>query len=72
MNNEPFNDTDAAFSLAYAIIMLNMDQHNTNAKRLNVPMTSEDFAKNLRGCNGAKEKGDFDQDMLAAVYNAIK
>lgn len=69
MNNEPFSDTDAAFSLAYAIIMLNMDQHNYNAKRLNIPMTAEDFQKNLRGVNG---KGDFDSDMLAAIYNAIK
>lgn len=69
MNGKPFADTDAAFSLAYAIIMLNMDQHNYNAKRLNIPMTAEDFTKNLRGVNG---KGDFDQDMLVEVFNAIK
>lgn len=68
-NNEPFANTDAAFSLAYAIIMLNMDQHNSNAKRLNVPMTLEDFLKNLRGLDGGK---DFDQEMLANVYNSIK
>lgn len=49
--------------------MLNMDQHNSNAKRLNVPMTEEDFLKNLRGLNGG---GDFDQDMLAKIFNAIK
>lgn len=69
MNNEPFADTDAAFSLSYAIIMLNVDQHNNNAKRLNIPMTAEDFAKNLRGVNG---KAHFDQDMLVAIFNAIK
>ncbi|XP_004522896.1 Golgi-specific brefeldin A-resistance guanine nucleotide exchange factor 1 isoform X1 [Ceratitis capitata] len=68
-NNEPFANTDAAFSLAYAIIMLNMDQHNSNAKRLNVPMTQEDFLKNLRGLNGGI---DFDQEMLSTVFNAIK
>ncbi|XP_017476492.1 PREDICTED: Golgi-specific brefeldin A-resistance guanine nucleotide exchange factor 1 isoform X1 [Rhagoletis zephyria] len=68
-NNEPFANTDAAFSLAYAIIMLNMDQHNSNAKRLNVPMTQEDFLKNLRGLNGGV---DFDQEMLSNVFNAIK
>ncbi|XP_055384486.1 Golgi-specific brefeldin A-resistance guanine nucleotide exchange factor 1 isoform X2 [Condylostylus longicornis] len=68
-NDEPFANTDAAFRLAYAIIMLNMDQHNYNAKRLNVPMTSEDFCKNLRGLNGNK---DFDQDMLLNIFNAIK
>lgn len=69
MNNEPFADTDSAFSLAYAIIMLNMDQHNSNAKKLNIPMSAEDFTKNLRGVNG---KGDFDPDMLIAIFDAIK
>ncbi|XP_055916324.1 Golgi-specific brefeldin A-resistance guanine nucleotide exchange factor 1 [Eupeodes corollae] len=68
-NNEPFANTDAAFSLAYAIIMLNMDQHNLNAKRLNVPMTPDDFFKNLRGLDGGK---DFDQEMLAKVFSSIK
>ncbi|XP_017837578.1 Golgi-specific brefeldin A-resistance guanine nucleotide exchange factor 1 isoform X2 [Drosophila busckii] len=68
-NAQPFVNTDAAFRLAYAIIMLNMDQHNSNAKRLNVPMTLEDFTKNLRGLNGGN---DFDQEMLAQVFNAIK
>lgn len=68
-NNEPFHNTDAAFRLAYAIIMLNMDQHNHNAKKLNVPMTPEDFTKNLRGLNGST---DFDPEMLGEVFNAIK
>ncbi|KAH8386199.1 hypothetical protein KR200_001021 [Drosophila serrata] len=68
-NKEPFANVDAAFRLAYAIIMLNMDQHNSNAKRLNIPMTLEDFTKNLRGLNGGE---DFDQEMLAQVFNAIK
>ncbi|XP_058825554.1 Golgi-specific brefeldin A-resistance guanine nucleotide exchange factor 1 isoform X2 [Topomyia yanbarensis] len=68
-NNEPFANTDAAFRLAYAVIMLNMDQHNYNAKRLNVPMTAEDFLKNLRGLNG---NSDFDQDMLVNVYHSIR
>lgn len=49
--------------------MLNMDQHNYNAKRLNIPMTAEDFQKNLRGLNG---NADFDPDMLLAVFNGIK
>nr|XP_049703696.1 Golgi-specific brefeldin A-resistance guanine nucleotide exchange factor 1 isoform X1 [Helicoverpa armigera]XP_049703700.1 Golgi-specific brefeldin A-resistance guanine nucleotide exchange factor 1 isoform X2 [Helicoverpa armigera]XP_049703701.1 Golgi-specific brefeldin A-resistance guanine nucleotide exchange factor 1 isoform X3 [Helicoverpa armigera] len=68
-NGEPFANTDAAFRLAYAVIMLNMDQHNHTAKKLNVPMTVEDFVKNLRGCNGS---GDFDQPMLEAVFHSIK
>lgn len=68
-NNEPFANTDSAFRLAYAIIMLNMDQHNHNAKRLNIPMTAEDFMKNLRGLNGT---GDFDQEMLSNIYSRIR
>jgi len=68
-NNEPFANTDAAFRLAYAIIMLNMDQHNHNAKKLNIPMTVDDFVKNLRGLNG---NSDFEPEMLREVFNAIK
>lgn len=49
--------------------MLNMDQHNYNAKRLNIPMTAEDFVKNLRGLNG---NADFDQEMLHGIFNGIK
>lgn len=41
MNGEPFVNVDAAFTLAYAVIMLNTDQHNNNAKKQNVPMTCE-------------------------------
>ena len=32
-NDEPFGNSDAAFTLAYAVIMLNVDQHNQNVKR---------------------------------------
>lgn len=68
-NNEPFVNTDAAFQLAYSIIMLNVDQHNQNAKKQQVPMTVEDFKKNLRGLNGNSE---FDPEMLKEVFYAIK
>ncbi|XP_058806216.1 Golgi-specific brefeldin A-resistance guanine nucleotide exchange factor 1-like [Phymastichus coffea] len=68
-NNRPFASADAAFTLAYAIIMLNVDQHNHNVKRQNIPMTAEDFKKNLKRVNGGE---DFDQDMLDEIYNAIK
>ena len=40
-NGEPFANVDAAFTLAYAVIMLNVDQHNKNAKKQNIPMTVE-------------------------------
>ncbi|XP_039609053.1 Golgi-specific brefeldin A-resistance guanine nucleotide exchange factor 1 isoform X2 [Polypterus senegalus] len=68
-NGYPFASNDAGFSLAYAVIMLNTDQHNHNVRKQNVPMTVEEFKKNLKGVNGSK---DFDQDMLEDIYNAIK
>ncbi|XP_022240117.1 Golgi-specific brefeldin A-resistance guanine nucleotide exchange factor 1-like isoform X2 [Limulus polyphemus] len=68
-NREPFANSDAAFTLAYAIIMLNVDQHNHNVKKQNIPMTSEDFKKNLKNVNGGQ---DFDEEMLEDVYTAIK
>ncbi|XP_046405240.1 Golgi-specific brefeldin A-resistance guanine nucleotide exchange factor 1 isoform X2 [Ischnura elegans] len=68
-NGKPFVHSDAAFTLAYAVIMLNVDQHNYNAKKQSIPMTSEDFMKNLKGVNGGK---DFEKEMLEDIYNAIK
>ncbi|XP_078316966.1 Golgi-specific brefeldin A-resistance guanine nucleotide exchange factor 1-like isoform X2 [Crassostrea virginica] len=68
-NAEPFANVDAAFTLTYAIIMLNVDQHNHNAKKQNIPMTVAEFKKNLTKCNGGAA---FDQDMLEEIYNAIK
>ncbi|XP_061196225.1 Golgi-specific brefeldin A-resistance guanine nucleotide exchange factor 1-like isoform X2 [Saccostrea echinata] len=68
-NGEPFANADAAFTLTYAIIMLNVDQHNHNAKKQNIPMTGAEFKKNLKKCNGG---ADFDQDMLEEIYVAIK
>ena len=41
MNSEPFEDCDAGFTLSYAVLMLNTDQHNHNAKKQNVPMNME-------------------------------
>ncbi|KAK9887809.1 hypothetical protein WA026_000124 [Henosepilachna vigintioctopunctata] len=68
-NGEPFADVDSAFTLAYAVIMLNVDQHNQNAKKQTTPMTASGFKKNLTGVNGG---GDFDEDMLDDIYNTIK
>ncbi|XP_068584140.1 Golgi-specific brefeldin A-resistance guanine nucleotide exchange factor 1 isoform X2 [Cebidichthys violaceus] len=69
VNGSPFMTNDAGFALAYAVIMLNTDQHNHNVRKQNIPMTIEQFKKNLKGVNGNK---DFDQDMLEDLYNAIK
>ncbi|KAL6084429.1 hypothetical protein STEG23_018029 [Scotinomys teguina] len=68
-NGSPFANSDACFALAYAVIMLNTDQHNHNARKQNVPMTLEEFRKNLKGVNGGK---DFEQDILEDMYHAIK
>ncbi|XP_043993051.1 Golgi-specific brefeldin A-resistance guanine nucleotide exchange factor 1 isoform X2 [Gambusia affinis] len=69
VNGSPFMNNDACFALAYAVIMLNTDQHNHNVRKQNIPMTVEQFKKNLKGVN---EKKDFDQDMLEDIYNTIK
>ncbi|XP_031435029.1 Golgi-specific brefeldin A-resistance guanine nucleotide exchange factor 1 isoform X2 [Clupea harengus] len=69
VNGSPFETNDAGFALAYAVIMLNTDQHNHNVRKQNIPMTVEQFKKNLKGVNGSK---DFDQDMLEDIYNTIK
>lgn len=69
VNDSPFVDADAAFTLAYAILMLNTDQHNPNSKRQNAPMTVTDFKKNLSGMNGT---GDYDSDLLESVFNNIQ
>lgn len=65
---EPFGNKDAAFTLAYAIIMLNVDQHNENLKK-QAAMTFDDFKRNLRGVNN---NSDFPDDMLEEIFTSIK
>ena len=57
---------DATFILLYAIIQLNVDQHNERVKN---PMTIEQFCKNQRGLNG---DADFPFEFLNAIYTNIK
>ncbi|XP_050523551.1 Golgi-specific brefeldin A-resistance guanine nucleotide exchange factor 1 isoform X2 [Daktulosphaira vitifoliae] len=68
-NGEPFANAECAFLLAYAIIMLNVDQHNQNVRRIDQPMTPEAFKRNLKKLNGGE---DFDQTMLEEIYKDIK
>ena len=68
-NQQPFANVDAAFTLAYAVIMLNVDQHNNNVKRQNIPMTNEEFKRNVSKVNGGS---DFDQQMLEDIYHSIR
>lgn len=58
--------SDAAFVLSYAVIMLNTDQHNPQAKKSK--MTTADFAKNLRGTNDGE---DFATEYLQQIYDEI-
>lgn len=68
-NGEPFFNVDAAFTLAYAVIMLNVDQHNHNVKKQSIPMNMDQFKNNVSKVNGGR---DFDEDMLEEIYHAIK
>ena len=47
-NEECLADADAPYTLAYAVIMLNTDQHNPNASKQNVPMTCEQVGGTTR------------------------
>ncbi|OCT44515.1 hypothetical protein CLCR_05345 [Cladophialophora carrionii] len=66
---EDIADKDAAFVLAYAIIMLNTDLYNPNVAKTQKRMSHEDFARNLRGVNAGK---DFPPQFLQDIYEAIK
>lgn len=61
-------DKDAAYTLTYATIMLNTDQHNPSIKPQN-RMTCEAFARNLRGVNHGQ---DFAREYLQEIYDSIK
>jgi hypothetical protein len=57
---------DAAYVLAYSIIMLTTDLHSTKVKK---KMTVEEFVKNNRGINDNK---DLPREYLEGVYAAIE
>ncbi|KAL8953387.1 MAG: hypothetical protein Q9222_000764 [Ikaeria aurantiellina] len=65
---EGIDGKDAVHVLAYAIIILNTDQHNPSVKD-EKRMKYTDFAKNLRGVNGG---GDFDPEYLRQIYDSIR
>ena len=68
-NASQFANDDAAFTLAYAIIMLNVDQHNHNVKKQSTPMTVDEFKKNLTKVNGG---ANFENELLEEIFAAIK
>ncbi|KAG7611227.1 Sec7 domain [Arabidopsis suecica] len=59
-------DKDAAFVLAYSIILLNTDQHNAQVK---TRMTEEDFIRNNRTINGG---ADLPREYLSEIYHSIR
>ncbi|GAA95631.1 uncharacterized protein L969DRAFT_615408 [Mixia osmundae IAM 14324] len=57
---------DAAYILAYSVIMLNTDLYNPqNRKR----MTIDEYRRNLRGVN---DNSDFDPEYLKSIYESIR
>ena len=56
---------DAAYVLAYSVILLNTDAHNPQVKRR---MTLSDFVKNNRGIN---DGADLPEELLSSIYDDI-
>ncbi|XP_065652483.1 Golgi-specific brefeldin A-resistance guanine nucleotide exchange factor 1 isoform X4 [Hydra vulgaris] len=67
-NPVPYKNTDAAFTMAYAVIMLNVDQHNKNVKQQK-SMNLDDFKRNLRKTNGGE---DFPAELLEEIFENIR
>lgn len=57
---------DAAYTLAFALVMLQTDLHNPSIKK---KMSLEQFKSNLKECNNGQ---NFDPAFLESLYNYIK
>lgn len=66
-NGSPFANSDACFALAYAVIMLNTDQHNHNVRKQNAPMTLEVSLDSGHGREDPPGFGDSRNDMNCPV-----
>ncbi|KAH9246365.1 hypothetical protein BASA81_016080 [Batrachochytrium salamandrivorans] len=60
-----FANADAAYTLAFSVMMLNTDQHSSQIKNR---MDKPSFIKNNRGING---DGDLPDEFLNAVFDEI-
>eukprot|EP00798_Chlamydomonas_sp_ICE-L_P006642 gene6642-3299_t len=69
-NQSIFKSADAAYVLAYSVIMLNTDRHNGGVKN---KMSLEAFRRNLRGVNECQISGksDFPEEFLNDIYYSI-
>ncbi|KAJ7904490.1 Sec7-domain-containing protein [Mycena olivaceomarginata] len=61
----PFANADAAYVLAYSVILLNTDHYNPQVKKR---MTKADFIKNNRGIN---DNADLPEQFLSDIYDEI-
>ncbi|KXN90258.1 Protein transport protein SEC7 [Leucoagaricus sp. SymC.cos] len=61
----PFANADAAYVLAYSVIMLNTDAHNPQVKKR---MTKAEFTRNNRGIN---DNNDLPEEFLSGIYDEI-
>ncbi|KIL70092.1 hypothetical protein M378DRAFT_156145 [Amanita muscaria Koide BX008] len=61
----PFANADAAYVLAYSVIMLNTDAYNPQVKKR---MTKADFIKNNRGINDGQ---DLPEEFLSGIFDDI-
>lgn len=64
-NPSSFKSADTAYVLAYSVIMLNTDAHNSMVKD---KMTKADFVRNNRGIDDGK---DLPEEYLGALYDQI-
>lgn len=64
-NPSSFTSADTAYVLAYSVIMLNTDAHNSMVKD---KMTKVDFIRNNRGIDDGK---DLPEEYLGALYDQI-
>ncbi|KAM7479529.1 hypothetical protein LguiA_027742 [Lonicera macranthoides] len=64
-NPSSFSSAETAYVLAYSVIMLNTDAHNSMVKD---KMTKSDFIRNNRGIDDGK---DLPEEYLGALYDQI-
>ena len=60
-----FASADAAYVLAYSVIMLTTDLHSDRVKK---KMTKEEFIRNNRGINDSE---DLPQEYLSKIYEEV-
>ncbi|BGP52381.1 GDP/GTP exchange factor for ARF [Rhodotorula kratochvilovae] len=65
-NPPEIRSQDATYVLAYSVIMLNTDQHNSQVRKR---MDLEAYSRNLRGVN---DNQDFDPEYLRSIYDSIR